>query len=93
MQGINAVKLARFHKNTQYWNWKQKPRFVSASSAPQLVANHGIYAMIACAETSQLYLFTALNLLSIAITPFNRNIRVGIRIDKNIECAWLGEFR
>ncbi len=43
--------------------------------------------MIARTEAPQLYLFPVFDLLSVAITPFNRNIRVGVRVHKHIERA------
>jgi hypothetical protein len=43
--------------------------------------------MVAGAETSQLHLFSIPNLFCITVTPFYRNIRVGIGIDEDIERA------
>lgn len=51
------------------------------------IAYKRINPMIARTETSQLHLFPVFDLFSVAITPFNGNIRVGVRIHKYIECA------
>jgi hypothetical protein len=41
---------------------------------PQLIAHQSIYSMIACAEATKLHLFSSLNLLGIAVAPFDWNI-------------------
>lgn len=43
--------------------------------------------MIASAEASELHLLAILDLLRIAVAPFEWDIRVGVSIDKNVECA------
>lgn len=46
--------------------------------------------MIACAKTSQLHLFSILNLLCIAIAPLYRHFWVRVCVDENVESAVAG---
>ena len=48
--------------------------------------------MVARAKTPKLYLFAALDLLCITVTPLDGHVRVGIGVDEHIECAWFSEF-
>lgn len=57
------------------------------------VANQCINTVITGAEAPQLNLLPTHNLFRIAIAPLNRDIRIGIGIDKNVECTRFGEFR
>lgn len=43
--------------------------------------------MVVSAETAQLDLLCVLDLLCITVTPLDGHIRVGIGINKNVECA------
>lgn len=43
--------------------------------------------MVVCTETPKLYLLGILDLLGIAVTPFYRNIGVGVGIHKDVEGA------
>lgn len=51
------------------------------------VANKRVDTMIAGAETSQLHLLAIFNLFRIAITPFERNLGISVRVDEDVECA------
>jgi hypothetical protein len=72
---------------------QQTPKSLSIpASITQLIADHSIDPVIACAEASKLDLLASRNLLPIAIAPFNRHIRVSVCINEHVESAWLGEF-
>ena len=43
--------------------------------------------MIARAETPQLHLLPVFNLLGVAIAPLHRHLRVGVRVDQDVERA------
>lgn len=43
--------------------------------------------MIRRAEPSQLHLFTVLDLLGVRVTPFNRDLAIGVCVDEHVKGA------
>ena len=61
--------------------------FIRDALVGQPVAHERVHSMVASTEAPQLDLFSILNFSSVTIAPFDRNLRIGIRIDKDIESA------